>query len=67
MGKLWAKLQGWKTVIGYILANVLGAYPTILQAAQEVLNEPSRQNLINLAVQILMVVGISSRILKNIK
>lgn len=67
MKKLWIALQGWKTVIGYILANVLGSYPMLVQAINDVIADPSRQNIINVAIQILLLVGVSNRVLKNIK
>lgn len=65
---LWKLLSNWKTVIAYLLMNVpmLTDYPMLKDALDKVLAAPSKQNFINLAIQILLVTGILHRVLKNL-
>lgn len=67
-GKLLNKLSGWKTVIGYVLLLIPGLsdHPMLLGAIEKVLREPSAQNLIELAIQLLLAAGVSHRVVKNL-
>jgi len=65
---LWKLLSNWKTVIAYLLMNIPGltAYPMLKDALDKVLMDPSRQNIINLVIQVLLVTGIAHRVMKNL-
>lgn len=69
MGKLFEFLSGWKTVIAYILMQIpdLGNFPGLMTAIQNALAGGNRQVYIELAIQILLAVGVSHRVVKNIK
>lgn len=69
MGSLLGLLNGWKTVIAYLLMQIpdLGNFPGLTTAIQNALAGGSRQVYIELAIQILLAVGVSHRVVKNIK
>lgn len=69
MGALLGLLNGWKTVIAYLLLQIpnLSDYPGLLSAIQAALAGGNRQVYIELAIQILLAVGVSHRAIKNIK
>lgn len=69
MSKIFGFLNGWKTVIAYILMQIpdLGNFPGLMTAIQNALAGGNRQVYIELAVQILLAVGVSHRAIKNIK
>lgn len=62
-------LNGWKTVIGYLLMSIPGLtdFPMIKAAIESILANPSRQNLINAIVQIILALGVADRIRKNLQ
>lgn len=59
-------LNGWKTVVGYIAANVLAGSPLALEAVNKYLTDPSASNLINLAAHLLLALGIGHQIAKKV-
>lgn len=63
------KLDGWKSVIGYVLLSIPGVtdYPMLADAIKDVLQDPSGQNMVNALVQLVLGVGIIDRIRKNLK
>lgn len=63
------KLDGWKSVIGYLLLSVPGltSYPMLADALKSILENPSSQNIVNALVQLILGVGILDRIRKNLK
>lgn len=68
MGKLFEFLNGWKTILAYILMQIpdLGNFPGLMTAIQNALAGGNRQVYIELAIQILLAVGVSHRVVKNI-
>lgn len=66
MKKLLKYLDGWKTVIGYLLAQFLGSYPLLLTASQELLEDPqNKQKLFNFVAQLVIATGLTARVFKN--
>ncbi len=67
MKKLLELLDGWKTVIGYLLAQFLGSYPLLLTAATALLSDPqNKQKLFDFVAQLVIATGLTARVLKNI-
>jgi len=69
MAGLLGLLNGWKTIIAYLLLQVpnLTDFPGLVSAIQAALAGGNRQVYIDLAVQILLAVGVSHKAVKNIK
>lgn len=69
MGALLGLLSGWKTVIAYLLMQIpnLGNFPGLMTAIQNALAGGNRQVYIELAIQILLAVGVSHRVVKNLQ
>lgn len=67
--KLFGAVDGWKTVIAWVLAQIpwFTANPLVLEAVNKVLADPKNvQAWTELAIQILMVIGVADIIRKNI-
>lgn len=69
MGNILGLLNGWKMVIAWVLTQIpqLSDYPGLLTSIQEAIAHPNKQNVVNLAIQLLMAVGAIHRINKNLK
>lgn len=69
MGSFLGLLSGWKTVIAYVLMQIpeLGNFPGLVTAIQNAIAGGNRQVYLELAIQILMAVGVSHRVIKNLK
>ena len=64
------KLDGWKTIIAYMLAQIpyLADKPWLIEAIQKVIAAPDDPNAWGeLIVQVLFAIGVLHRIAKNIK
>lgn len=63
------KLDGWKSVIGYVLLSIPGVtdYPMLADAIQKIIENPSGQNVVNVLVHAVLGIGILDRIRKNLK
>jgi hypothetical protein len=55
-----------KLLTGYVLEQAVSDYPGIGSAVKEVINDPSPANFANLAIQSILVVGASHRVVKII-
>jgi Ca2+/H+ antiporter len=68
MIKLWELLSGWKSVLGYILANIewVTGNPMLLGAFKAAMEDPSNQNIANLIAHAMLALGVADRIRKNI-
>lgn len=70
--KLWAKLEGWKTIIAYILTFAT-ANPALLEAISRVLTNPDPATTEgaaaygNLVVQLLLLLGVSGILVRNLQ
>lgn len=72
---LWLKLNGWKTVLAYVVAQLpwFAAHPLIVDAIMKVIANPDpataegAQAWGNLIVQLLMLTGILHIALKNVR
>lgn len=73
--KLWVLIDGWKAVIGYVLAQLpwFLSHPLIVDAIQRVMNNPDPKTPEgaeawgNLFVQLLLLVGVINIGVKNVK
>jgi len=64
---IFKKLNGWKTILSYILAQIFGSYPLLLTAFNELLEDyKNPQKIINFLVQLGMVLGLSHIAIKNV-
>lgn len=64
---IFKKLNGWKTILFYILAQVFGSYPLLLSALQELMENPKDvQKIINFLIQLGIALGLSHKLLKNV-
>lgn len=60
------KLDGWKTILSYILAQVFGSYPLLLTAFNELAADyKDPQKIINFLIQLGLVLGLSHKAVKN--
>lgn len=67
MGRLLKILDGWKSVISYVAAQVFGSYPLVLTALNEFLAEPKNpQKVVNFLVQLGLALGLSHKVFKNL-
>jgi hypothetical protein len=68
LAALLARLNGWKSIISYLLLQVPGLsdYPGVVTAIQEALANPTKQNVINLVLQLALVGALSHKALKNV-
>ena len=62
---LGGPLNGWKTIVGYIVANVLASSPLALAAFEKYLADPSIANLSSLAAQLLLLYGVGHQVIKK--
>lgn len=68
MGNLLKKLDGWKTILSYIFAQVFGSYPLLLTAGKELLTDyKNPEKIINFLIQLGLALGLSHKALKNLK
>lgn len=69
MGRVIKFLDGWKSVLGYLLMSMpwLTPYPMLKAAIDAVLAVPSKDNIINAVVQLILALGIADRVRKNIQ
>ena len=68
MFKLIAKINGWKTILAYTVAQVGGSYPLVAGAfAAWQLAPTDPQAIGNLVAQLGLVVGVGHKLLKNIQ
>jgi hypothetical protein len=62
------KIDGWKTVLAYLVAQVSGTYPMVMAAYLAWQAAPSDPTAIsNLVAQLGLAVGVGHRIVKNLK
>lgn len=59
-------LNGWKTIIGYIAANLLAGSPVALDALNKYLADPSLANLANLFANLLLAYGVGHQLVKKV-
>lgn len=67
--KLFKPVDGWKTVIAYVLAQIpwFTSNPLIMEAVNKVMENPADKGAwVNLFVQILLLVGIADIVRKNL-
>lgn len=66
---IWSLLNGWKTILGYLLLQIpeITSYPGIGDAIKEVISNPTRQNIINFVVQLLLAIGVIHKVEKEVK
>lgn len=68
MFKLLAKINGWKTILAYIVAQVGGSYPLVAGAFMAWQAAPSDPQAIgNLVAQLGLVVGVGHKVIKNLQ
>lgn len=62
-------LDGWKSIIGWILMSIpgLSANPMLYGALKKVLEDPSKPNIVEAVIQLILALGIADRIRKNLK
>jgi hydrogenase-4 membrane subunit HyfE len=68
-GSLWEKLQGWKTIIGFILLNIpyVVDNPILADAINRVIEEGSAASVSNLVVVLIVLTGVLDRFKRNLK
>lgn len=67
MKKLLKYLDGYKTILAYIFAQVFGSYPLVVSSFNELLaDHKNPQNIINFLVQLGLALGLSHKLLKNV-
>ncbi|NDF13447.1 MAG: hypothetical protein EB060_11625 [Proteobacteria bacterium] len=63
-----AKVNGWKTILAYVVAQVGGSYPLVLGAYLAWKAAPSDpQAIANLVAQLGLVVGVGHKLVKNVQ
>lgn len=62
------KIDGWKTVLAYIVAQVSGTYPMVLAAYVAWQAAPGdAQAISNLIAQLGLAVGVGHKVIKNLR
>lgn len=69
LSTIWDKLQGWKTIIGFILLNIpyVVDNPILADALNRVLEEGSVAAITNLIVVLIVLTGVLDRLKRNLK
>jgi uncharacterized membrane protein len=69
LSTIWDKLQGWKTIIGFILLNIpyVVDNPILADALNRVLEEGSAAAITNLVVVLIVLTGVLDRLKRNLK
>ena len=68
MNKFLYLIDGWKTIIGYVLLQLpfLSSYPALKTSITESMSNPSKENITNLLVQLILLTGVIDRVKKNL-
>lgn len=68
LGVIWSGFDGWKSIITYILLQIpeLSANPWVVEAIEKALNEPTGQNIGNAVLQVLLVLALLHKGVKEI-
>ena len=61
-----AKLNGWKSILGYLLASVASGAPMLLPAVKAALATHSVVDISNAAGQLLLALGLAHKAWKNV-
>ena len=65
---LLGKLSGWKTILGYLIAQFAGSYPMLMVAFTAWMADKSNQQAIeNLVGQLILAGGVFHKFIKNVK
>lgn len=68
INKLFAKVDGWKAILGYLIAQFAGSYPMLMVAFTAwVANKSDPQAVANLIAQLTLAGGIFHKFIKNVK
>lgn len=63
-----ARINGWKTILAYVVAQVSGTYPMLLAAYVAWQAAPSdAQAISNLIAQLGLAVGVGHKLVKNLR
>lgn len=64
--KLIELTNGWKSIIAYILLQIpfLTEHPLLVTAIEKVIQDPSPQNIGELIIQLLLLIGIGHKLFK---
>jgi hypothetical protein len=67
LANILGKLDGWKSILGYVLAQIFGDMPMLLAAINGFIANPKDpQAALNLVAQLVLAFGLSHRAIKNI-
>lgn len=65
--KIFKYLNGWKTVLSYVLAQVFGSYPLLLTAFNDLMADSKNpQKIINFLIQLGLALGVGHIAIKNV-
>lgn len=69
LGVVWDKTNGWKSVASYFLLQIPGvsANPMAMDAMEKMLANPNWQTIVYFAGNLLLLLGVTHRIVKNVK
>lgn len=68
INKLLKKFDGWKTILGYLIAQVVGSQPLLMAAwVAWLANKGDPDAVANLVGQLALAGGLLHRFIKNIK
>lgn len=68
INKLLKKFDGWKTILGYLIAQVVGSQPLLMAAwVAWLANKSDPDAVANLVGQLALAGGLLHRFIKNIK
>lgn len=67
LANILSRLDGWKSILGYILAQIFGDMPMLLAAINAFIANPKdTQAALNLVAQLALAFGLSHRAIKNV-
>lgn len=66
---LWGKLNGWKRILTYSLANIpwLGGNPLAIEAIEKAVTNPSKENLINAGIHVGLALATFHGLVKKVR
>ncbi len=59
-------LNGYKTILGYLFANILSGYPLALDAVNVAVSAPTIANITGAVAHIVLAVGVGHQVVKKL-
>ncbi len=65
--KILSFLNGWKSIVGFLGINLAAGHVLVIDAALDAISNPNPQSIGNAVAQLLLLVGLSHKAVKEVK